>query len=195
LEIGRLALAAGLIGIAAAAFAVFPRWHNQAVSQSAAPANVLAKSIAVLPFRNLSEDKENAFFADGIQDDLVTSLARIMIKILVATREHFGESRVRQRKSRVQRDCVSVALFGRDVVVARDLGSHLELTAAEIHDVGIRIVGQFRFHLRLFLRAKLRRQRSGDFCRRLAERSNPAAFGRNGPTRLAVLSLRRSIAH
>ena len=73
----RLALAAGLIGIAAAAFALFPRWHNQAVSQSAAPANIPPKSIAVLPFRNLSEDKENAFFADGIQDDLVTSLARI----------------------------------------------------------------------------------------------------------------------
>src|SRR5438034_2297421 len=35
------------------------------------------KSIAVLPFHNLSEDKENAFFADGIQDDLVTSLGRI----------------------------------------------------------------------------------------------------------------------
>ena len=35
------------------------------------------KSIAVLPFRNLSEEKENAFFADGIQDDLLTSLARI----------------------------------------------------------------------------------------------------------------------
>ncbi|HJY07346.1 MAG TPA: tetratricopeptide repeat protein, partial [Bryobacteraceae bacterium] len=31
----------------------------------------------VLPFRNLSEEKENAFFADGIQDDLVTSLGRI----------------------------------------------------------------------------------------------------------------------
>jgi serine/threonine protein kinase len=73
----RLAIAAGLIGIAAAAFALFPRWHNQAVSQSAAPVNVPPKSIAVLPFRNLSEDKENAFFADGIQDDLVTSLARI----------------------------------------------------------------------------------------------------------------------
>ena len=73
----RLALAAGLIGIAAAAFALFPRWHDRAVSQSAAPANVPPKSIAVLPFRNLSEDKENAFFADGIQDDLVSSLARI----------------------------------------------------------------------------------------------------------------------
>ncbi len=35
------------------------------------------KSLAVLPFENLSDDKENAFFADGIQDDLLTSLARI----------------------------------------------------------------------------------------------------------------------
>jgi TolB-like protein/Tfp pilus assembly protein PilF len=73
----RFALAAGLIGIVAAAFALFPRWHNRAVSQNVAPTNVPPKSIAVLPFRNLSEDKENAFFAEGIQDDLVTSLARI----------------------------------------------------------------------------------------------------------------------
>ena len=35
------------------------------------------KSIAVLPFDNLSEEKENAFFADGMQDDILTSLARI----------------------------------------------------------------------------------------------------------------------
>jgi TolB-like protein/Flp pilus assembly protein TadD len=35
------------------------------------------KSIAVLPFTNLSEDKQNAFFADGIQDDILTALARI----------------------------------------------------------------------------------------------------------------------
>jgi serine/threonine protein kinase/tetratricopeptide (TPR) repeat protein len=73
----RLALAAGLIGIAAAAFAPFFRWHDRTVSQHAAPINVPPKSIAVLPFRNLSEDKENSFFADGIQDDLLTSLGRI----------------------------------------------------------------------------------------------------------------------
>ena len=36
-----------------------------------------AKSIAVLPFENFSDDKENAFFADGIQDDILTSLAMI----------------------------------------------------------------------------------------------------------------------
>ena len=35
------------------------------------------KSIAVLPFANFSEDKQNAFFADGIQDDILTALARI----------------------------------------------------------------------------------------------------------------------
>ncbi|HEX8077437.1 MAG TPA: hypothetical protein VF511_06445 [Chthoniobacterales bacterium] len=35
------------------------------------------KSIAVLPFQNFSDDKENAFFADGIQDDILTSLSKI----------------------------------------------------------------------------------------------------------------------
>lgn len=35
------------------------------------------KSIAVLPFANFSEDKKNAFFADGMQDDILTALARI----------------------------------------------------------------------------------------------------------------------
>jgi TolB-like protein len=36
-----------------------------------------AKSIAVLPFENLSEDKANGFFADGIQDQILTGLAKI----------------------------------------------------------------------------------------------------------------------
>jgi TolB-like protein/Tfp pilus assembly protein PilF len=35
------------------------------------------KSIAVLPFANFSDEKANAFFADGIQDDILTSLAEI----------------------------------------------------------------------------------------------------------------------
>ena len=35
------------------------------------------KSIAVLPFENMSDSKENAFFADGIQDDVLNSLAKI----------------------------------------------------------------------------------------------------------------------
>jgi len=62
--------------------------HKQAASaaarSAAAAANAAAKppaadprSIAVLPFENLSEDKANAFFADGIQDEILTSLAKI----------------------------------------------------------------------------------------------------------------------
>ena len=42
-----------------------------------ASARRLEKSIAVLPFDNFSADQENAYFADGIQDDILTNLARI----------------------------------------------------------------------------------------------------------------------
>jgi serine/threonine-protein kinase len=40
-------------------------------------AHKVDKSIAVLPFENLSDDQENAYFADGIQDDVLTNLSKI----------------------------------------------------------------------------------------------------------------------
>jgi TolB-like protein len=44
------------------------------------------KSIAVLPFENLSADKRNAYFADGIQDDILTNLAKIRdLKVISRT--------------------------------------------------------------------------------------------------------------
>jgi TolB-like protein/Tfp pilus assembly protein PilF len=57
----------GIIVSAAAGFFLLPR----------ASANKLDKSIAVLPFENFSDDKENAYFADGIQDDILTNLSKI----------------------------------------------------------------------------------------------------------------------
>jgi TolB-like protein/Tfp pilus assembly protein PilF len=60
-------LAVGVIVSAAAGFFILPR----------ASARKLDKSIAVLPFENFSDDKENAYFADGIQDDLLTTLSKI----------------------------------------------------------------------------------------------------------------------
>ena len=49
-----------------------------------APAN--EKSIAVLPFENLSEDKVNAYFADGIQDEILTRLSKIAdLKVISRT--------------------------------------------------------------------------------------------------------------
>jgi TolB-like protein/Tfp pilus assembly protein PilF/thioredoxin-like negative regulator of GroEL len=46
--------------------------HRSAVSLP-----IPEKSIAVLPFENLSSDKENAYFADGIQDEILTRLSKI----------------------------------------------------------------------------------------------------------------------
>jgi serine/threonine-protein kinase len=44
------------------------------------------KSIAVLPFENLSEEKANAFFADGVQDEILTNLARVAdLKVISRT--------------------------------------------------------------------------------------------------------------
>jgi TolB-like protein len=74
----RFALAAALVSLAiVAAVLLFPQKRNQPLSGAANTSSIPPKSIAVQPFRNLSEDKENSFFADGIQDDLLTSLARI----------------------------------------------------------------------------------------------------------------------
>jgi TolB-like protein/Tfp pilus assembly protein PilF/predicted Ser/Thr protein kinase len=46
----------------------------------------LTTGVAVLPFENLSEDKENTFFADGIQDDILTKLAKVAdLKVISRT--------------------------------------------------------------------------------------------------------------
>jgi TolB-like protein/Tfp pilus assembly protein PilF len=48
--------------------------------------NVVEKSIAVLPFENLSEDKSNAYFAEGIQDEILTRLSKIAdLKVISRT--------------------------------------------------------------------------------------------------------------
>ena len=62
-----LLVAIGVIISAATGFFVLPR----------AVAHKVDKSIAVLPFENFSDDKENAYFADGIQDDVLTNLSKI----------------------------------------------------------------------------------------------------------------------
>src|SRR5205085_3256697 len=52
------------------------------------------KSIAVLPFDNLSEDKANAYFAEGVQDEILTRLARVAdLKVISRTStQHFKSS-------------------------------------------------------------------------------------------------------
>jgi TolB-like protein/cytochrome c-type biogenesis protein CcmH/NrfG len=75
---GALALLSAVVVIA------FMVIRNKAASPAASA--IPEKSIAVLPFENLSEDKANAYFADGIQDEILTRLSKIAdLKVISRT--------------------------------------------------------------------------------------------------------------
>ncbi|PYJ09021.1 MAG: adenylyl cyclase, partial [Verrucomicrobia bacterium] len=62
---------------------VFQRLHPNV---SPAVSSSLEKSVAVLPFENLSRDPDNAFFTDGVQDEILTDLAKIAdLKVISRT--------------------------------------------------------------------------------------------------------------
>jgi TolB-like protein len=85
---------AALSGVAAIALGVavfiFWRGRDEPVVLPVAP----EKSIAVLPFENLSDDKANAYFADGIQDEILTRLSKIgALKVISRTStQHYKSS-------------------------------------------------------------------------------------------------------
>jgi len=87
---GRSALigALGLLVVIAAGW-WFSHRGNQSTStprQSEAATAISGKSIAVLPFENLSRDPDNAFFTDGVQDEILTYLAKIAdLKVISRT--------------------------------------------------------------------------------------------------------------
>ena len=86
-------LAAGLLG-----YQIIRSKSSTERSAAAVP----DKSIAVLPFENLSDDKSNAYFADGIQDEILTDLAKIgALKVI-------SRSSVMHYKSGVERNLVRI---------------------------------------------------------------------------------------
>ena len=70
---------AAFLAAALLAFQFFRTRNSPATEppKQTASTTALDKSVAVLPFENLSSDKENAFFAQGIQDEIITTLSRI----------------------------------------------------------------------------------------------------------------------
>ena len=91
----KLALIAALFVSAVAlaiSFSIFSRRGSPTIAQTpsegvaGAVAPIPGKSIAVLPFRNLSDEKENAYFADGVQNEVLTDLATIAdLKVISRT--------------------------------------------------------------------------------------------------------------
>src|ERR1700730_1075985 len=72
-----------LVAIAAGGFLF---WQRGQPKSSAASSAIPEKSIAVLPFANLSRDPDNAYFADGTQDEILTRLSKIAdLKVISRT--------------------------------------------------------------------------------------------------------------
>jgi TolB-like protein/Flp pilus assembly protein TadD len=110
-------LAASLIALAAAAGWIV--WKSELIRQP------VTTGIAVLPFQNLSEQKESGAFVDGVQDDILTKLAKIAdLKVISRTSvmEYRGKRNVRQIGNDLR---VSHVLEGS----VRRAGTHLRLNA------------------------------------------------------------------
>jgi TolB-like protein/class 3 adenylate cyclase/Flp pilus assembly protein TadD len=79
-----VALAGSVLALAIASLIFFHRAPSRAITSTVSraetsnvPVPIPEKSIAVLPFENRSEEKENAYFADGVQGEILTDLARV----------------------------------------------------------------------------------------------------------------------
>jgi len=91
-------LAAAVVALVVAGLLAFQILRSRSHSEVGAPAtpgsqgltgarpSIPEKSIAVLPFENLSDDKSNAYFAEGIQDEILTRLSKIAaLKVISRT--------------------------------------------------------------------------------------------------------------
>ncbi|PZR77744.1 MAG: hypothetical protein DLM52_03855, partial [Chthoniobacterales bacterium] len=95
------------------------------LSRRSTPATALVpeKSIAVLPFENLSSEKENAYFADGVQDEILTNLAKIAdLKVISRTS-------VMQYKTSLARNLREI---GRQLGVAHLLEGSVQRAAGKV---------------------------------------------------------------
>src|SRR5437667_8294647 len=110
-------LVASLVGLAAAAGRI--AWKSELIHHP------VTTGIAVLPFENMGEQKENAAFVDGLQDDILTKLAKIGdLKVISRTSvmEYRGKRNLRQIGNDLR---VSHVLEGS----VRRVGTHLHLNA------------------------------------------------------------------
>jgi TolB-like protein/class 3 adenylate cyclase/Tfp pilus assembly protein PilF len=103
-----VALVVATIAVGISSLIFSHRASRKIISSAAEPTGTVAvpipaKSVAVLPFENLSDEKENAYFADGIQDEILTYLAK------VADLKVISRTSVMQYKNAVSRNLREIA--------------------------------------------------------------------------------------
>jgi TolB-like protein/Tfp pilus assembly protein PilF len=114
------AMTAALLALAMIVAGVAMFFRSRAPSMPVAAAE---KSIAVLPFENLSEDKANAYFADGVQDEILTNLAKI------ADLRVISRTSVMQYKSGILRNLREI---GRQLGVAHLLEGNVQRAGGKV---------------------------------------------------------------
>jgi len=120
IPVGWVVAAALLLALIAGWF-LFGRYKMPGKQSGAA--EVPAKSIAVLPFENLSEEKANAYFADGVQDQILTALAK------VADLKVISRTSVMQYKSGVARNLREI---GQQLGVAHLIEGSVQRSATKV---------------------------------------------------------------
>jgi TolB-like protein len=119
----RVLLTASVFGLLGLGIGYWLIHHQIAQQRISAFAAIPLKSIAVLPFQSLSANPENAFFADGVQDEILTDLARIAdLKVISRTS-------VMQYKASIARN---VRAIGQALGVAHLLEGSVQRAAGKV---------------------------------------------------------------
>jgi TolB-like protein/Tfp pilus assembly protein PilF len=117
-----------VLAVIAAGLLAYQFLRPKSAATSTSPAGAMTsqapdKSIAVLPFENLSDDKQNAFFTDGVQDEILTDLAKIAdLKVISRTS-------VMQYKTGAQRNLREI---GQQLGVAHLLEGSVQRVGAKV---------------------------------------------------------------
>jgi serine/threonine protein kinase/Tfp pilus assembly protein PilF len=101
-------------------------WESELISRPA------TKSVAVLPFENLSRDPDNAYFADGIQDEILTRLAKIAdLKVISRTSTQQYQSKPRNLREIAKQLGVANILEGTVQKAADEVLVNVQLVNAQ----------------------------------------------------------------
>jgi TolB-like protein len=139
---GRWALIVAALAIVSALAVAIPRFlHRSSIKPASAFASkrspvpeaaVPEKSIAVLPFENRSDDKQNAYFADGIQGEILTRLASIAdLKVISRTSTQQYQSKPRNLREIAKQFGVANIVEGRVQKVADHVRVNVQLVNAQ----------------------------------------------------------------